>query len=321
MRRRSQSFVWAFAFELCRVSGASAEFAIEISEASPATIEAPMRIGAPSLVTEIRVRNTAGRSGTAQVYRASPTLVRQSDGLAVQALWKQLDPSADTKTIASGSELVLQLSADLVEPGTYETWIDTTPAEGDAVRGAEAAARAVCASAAAALRKAADEALSAQGQPEWARTRARAALEGLGQISDLGERVSAIADAWTTFGAVGKGTASLERRRGLEALNGPGGVPNSVSVTPSLDVPADLWLLLGLGEGLETLSRARAVNEWTTHGLILVGIGCAGVALIASNDNWGFLGRRHHFVPRRSWLARRHWRGGGCDQAARRVRF
>ena len=46
-------------------------------------------------------------------------------------------------------------------------------------------------------------------------------------------------------------------------------------------------LPLGLGPGLETLSRARAVNEWTTNGLILVGIGCAGVALIASNDSWG----------------------------------
>ena len=133
MRRRSQSFVWAFAFELCIVSGASAELAIEISEGSPATIEAPMRIGVPSLVTEIRVRNTAGRSGTAQVYRASPTLVRQNDGLAVPASWKQLDPSGDAQTIASGSELVLQLSAELVEPGTYETWIDTTPAEGDAL--------------------------------------------------------------------------------------------------------------------------------------------------------------------------------------------
>ena len=165
-----------------------------------------------------------------------------------------------------------------------------TDALAEAGRGAEAAAQAVCASAAAALRKAADEALSAQGRPEEARARAQAALDRLGQISgtgDLSARVSAIADAWATFDAAGKGAASLERRSGLEALNGPGGVANAAGVTPSLDVPADLWLPLGPGQGLETLSRARAVNEWTTNGLILVGIGCAGVALIASNDSWG----------------------------------
>jgi hypothetical protein len=133
MRRRSQSFAWACAFEFCVVSSASAELAVEISEASPATIEAPMRIGVPSLVTEIRVRNAAGRSGTAQVYRASASLVRQSDGLAVPALWRRLDPSSgDAKTIAPGTELVLQLSAELAEPGTYETWIDAAPAEGEA---------------------------------------------------------------------------------------------------------------------------------------------------------------------------------------------
>ena len=645
---RSQSLVWAFAFELCVVSNASAELAVDISESSPATIEAPMRIGVPSLVTEIRIRNSAARSGIAQTYRASPTLIRQSDGLAVPALWKQLNPPlGDTKTVVSGSELVLQLSAELAEPGTYETWIDTTPAEGDvpgkdhrihaiitreseavaadfltdpkpvrmvyrpwagesrvlmtlqntttktvefspptvigfsdigpagtvsmnsstpprvdigdcksplgpgarcainlilagppppgqyavdlgvagrgggwsqrtaqvssrlpymvaflvttlgaaagwyvqswrtsgrralnglislsalrgrtrriassdecigpgvdaqpifdaidaaeahcrngadiaadleliservdrltsataveaalkklsaqaqlilsrlraavlasvndsdtdgpafqrirqaltknlmalpelddalrqsrstlkaldrlseiqglgeskqpldaarealgnavseataalpantadeaavakrtdaladARRSAEAAARAASASAAAALRQAADEALCAQGAPEEARARGKTALDRLGQIrsnGDLGAQVSAIADAWATFAAAGKDVASFERRTGLEGWEGPGGVANTATGAPSLDVPADLWLPLGRGHGLETLSRARAVNEWTTNGLILVGIGCAGVALIASNESWG----------------------------------
>ena len=83
MRCRSQSLVLAFAFELCVVSNASAELAVDISESSPATIEAPMRIGVPSLVTEIRIRNSAARSGIAQTYRASPTLIRQSDGLEI----------------------------------------------------------------------------------------------------------------------------------------------------------------------------------------------------------------------------------------------
>ena len=110
---------------LSQAATASAEVAVDLSPGSAATLEAPVRVGVPSLVTEIRVRNGSSEPAATRAFRASPTLVRQTDGLAVPATWKRIDqPTGDPNTIAPRSELVLQLSANLVEPGVYETWVD-----------------------------------------------------------------------------------------------------------------------------------------------------------------------------------------------------
>jgi hypothetical protein len=201
--------------------------------------------------------------------------------------WKQPIGAAHE---ALGEAISAAAAALPADPPDDAAVAKRTDALAEAGRRAEAAAGTACAASAAELRKAADEAMTAQGETEEARARAGAALtrlEEIGSNDDLGARASAVADAWATFAAAGKGGESLEKRGGLESLDGAGGRVVAAAATPSLDVPGDLWLPLAPSQPLKSLRRARAVNEWVTNGLVLGGIGCAGVTLIASNDSWG----------------------------------
>src|SRR5208337_1492488 len=102
---------------------AAAEPAIRLAPAAGSVTEYSAKVGAPSLNAEVRLRNT---SNDPAQYRLGPFLTRSSDGLAYPATWRRLDaPVGDPSFAAAGADFVLQLSANLAEPGIYESWIDT----------------------------------------------------------------------------------------------------------------------------------------------------------------------------------------------------
>jgi hypothetical protein len=116
-------------------SGA-AQPVIQLSSAAQNTVESNVKIGVSALKTEVRLRNTSTDANAARSYRTGGFLTRSSDGLAYAAAWERRDnPKGDPAQIAPGGELILQLSADIAEPGIYETWIDTF--QKDAASGAE----------------------------------------------------------------------------------------------------------------------------------------------------------------------------------------
>jgi hypothetical protein len=103
---------------------ARADTTIEIASQPPATAEIPFKIGVSKLVGDIRLRNSANAAAGARSYTAGPTLTRVSDGFSVPAHWRRID-RPDDMTIAPGAQMILELSAELTEPGVYETSIDT----------------------------------------------------------------------------------------------------------------------------------------------------------------------------------------------------
>lgn len=114
----------------------AAQPVIQLSSAPQNAVESGVKIGVPALKTEVRLRNASTDANAARNYRTGGFLTRASDGLAYAAAWERRDdPKGDVAQIAPGAELIVQLSADLKEPGVYETWIDTF--QKDAASGAE----------------------------------------------------------------------------------------------------------------------------------------------------------------------------------------
>jgi hypothetical protein len=104
-------------------SGA-AQPVIQLSSAPQNVLESDIKIGVSSLETEVRLRNTSTNANAA--YRTGGFMTRSSDGLAYPAVWQRRDnPNGDAALIAPGAEVVLHISANIEEPGIYETWIDT----------------------------------------------------------------------------------------------------------------------------------------------------------------------------------------------------
>jgi hypothetical protein len=116
-------------------SGA-AQPVIQLSSAPQNVVESDIKIGVSALETEVRLRNTSTDANAARSYRTGGFMTRSSDGLAYPAVWERRDnPKGDAALIAPGAEVVLHLSANIEEPGIYETWIDTF--QKDAASGAE----------------------------------------------------------------------------------------------------------------------------------------------------------------------------------------
>lgn len=102
---------------------------IELVSPAAQGLDVPVKLGVPALVTEIRIRNTGREPDAIRRYSLGPTLLRTADRKAVPATWTRLD-RGDGDTVAPGTELILQLSANLTEPGAYEVWIDTETVPG-----------------------------------------------------------------------------------------------------------------------------------------------------------------------------------------------
>ena len=116
-------------------SGA-AQPVIQLSSAPQNVVESDIKIGVSALETEVRLRNTSTDANAVWSYRTGEFMTRSSDGLAYPAVWERRDnPKGDAALIAPGAEVVLHLSANIEEPGIYETWIDTF--QKDTASGAE----------------------------------------------------------------------------------------------------------------------------------------------------------------------------------------
>ena len=102
-------------------SGA-AQPVIQLSSAPQNVVESDIKIGVSALETEVRLRNTSTDANAARSYRTGGFMTRSSDGLAYPAVWERRDnPKGDAALIAPGAEVILQLSANIEEPGVYET--------------------------------------------------------------------------------------------------------------------------------------------------------------------------------------------------------
>ncbi len=115
---------------------AAAQPVIQLSSAPQNVVESDIKIGVSALKTEVRLRNTSTDARVAGIYRTGGFITRSSDGLAYPAIWERRDnPNGDAALIAPGTEVILHLSANIEEPGVYETWIDTF--QKDTASGAE----------------------------------------------------------------------------------------------------------------------------------------------------------------------------------------
>jgi hypothetical protein len=114
----------------------AAQPVIQLSSAPQNVVESDIKIGVSALKTEVRLRNTSTDPKVAGSYKTGGFMTRSSDGLAYPAVWERRDnPNGDAALIAPGTEVILHLSANIEEPGVYETWIDTF--QKDTASGAE----------------------------------------------------------------------------------------------------------------------------------------------------------------------------------------
>jgi hypothetical protein len=90
---------------------------------NPANVsEYPIKIGVPGLSAEIRLQNSSKEA--VRYLKLGPMLTRSADGLTQSVTWTRIAPPGNDNAIPAGAQVVLQLSADLQEPGIYETYVD-----------------------------------------------------------------------------------------------------------------------------------------------------------------------------------------------------
>ncbi|MBR1188557.1 hypothetical protein [Bradyrhizobium sp. AUGA SZCCT0160] len=104
-------------------SSVLADPSVEIAPAAVNVSEFPVKLGVPKLAAEIALKNTS--AGENKFYRLGTLLTRVGDGAGRPVTWKRNTPPVGDQSITPGSEIVLQISADLPEVGVYETFIDS----------------------------------------------------------------------------------------------------------------------------------------------------------------------------------------------------
>lgn len=112
---------------------------IDLVQGPGTTRDHSVTIGVGSLATEIRLRNTGKEAVTLRVEPGA-NLRRRDDGLSVPAEWRQVLPGpskllsrSETVPLGSQSDLLLSLTATLLQPGVYETAVDVFPTSGAAL--------------------------------------------------------------------------------------------------------------------------------------------------------------------------------------------
>lgn len=100
-----------------------AEPSVDLAPAAANVSEFAVKLGVPKLAADITLRNASATD--TKFYRLGTLLTRIGDGAGRPVTWKRSTPPVGDQSIAPGTEIVLQVSADLPEVGVYETFIDS----------------------------------------------------------------------------------------------------------------------------------------------------------------------------------------------------
>lgn len=101
---------------------AATQATVDLARAPANITETTIKVGVAALSTTIQLKNS-GKDP--RYYREEKQLTRSTDNVARPAMWKRVTPGSDDHSIPAGGQIMLELSADLPEPGVYETFIDS----------------------------------------------------------------------------------------------------------------------------------------------------------------------------------------------------